>query len=346
MYFAAVNRGKESIALDLKKDDDKAVFEMLIQRADVLVENFRPGTMDRLGYGWASLHARFPNLIYAAVSGFGHSGPHADRPAYDIVVQGISGIISITGHPGGPPTRVGTSIGDIAAGMFAAVAVNAALLHRERSGEATMVDIAMLDCQIAILENAVARYTATGHVPGPTGGRHPSITPFEPFESQDGHVIVAAGNDVLFGRLCAALGRPELCADGRFTTNHERTRHAEELRIEITREIKKHTTATWIALLDRVGVPCGPINNIAQALGHPQLAARNMLVEVPDGDGGTLRLAGNPMKVLGFPDPLQRTSAPALDEDRGRILEDLHRRPTKHMIRRHKAIRPRRGSIT
>ena len=182
-YFMSLNRGKESLALDLREDADRALFDALLARADVLVENFRAGVMERLGYGWESLHERHPRLVYAAVSGFGHSGPEAERPAYDMIVQALGGIMSLTGHPGSPPTRVGTSIGDIAGGLFAAVGIGAALHHRARTGEGTKVDVAMLDAQVGILENAIARFTATGEVPGPIGSRHPSIAPFQAFAS-------------------------------------------------------------------------------------------------------------------------------------------------------------------
>src|SRR4051812_21825857 len=168
-YFQSVNRGKESLALDLKSDGDRRIFERLLETADVVVENFRPGTMEKLGYGWETLHARYPRLIYAAASGFGHSGPYSTHPAYDMVVQGLGGIMSITGYPDGAPARVGMSIGDIGAGLYTAVAVNAALLHRERTGEATKIDVAMFDCQIALLENAVMRFTTTGQIPGRLG---------------------------------------------------------------------------------------------------------------------------------------------------------------------------------
>ena len=191
-YFSSLNRGKQSIALDLKAAPDREIFEKLLARADVLVENFRPGTMEKLGYGWEDLRRRFPRLIYAAVSGFGHTGPYAARPAYDIVVQGMGGIMSLTGQPGGEPARVGTSLGDIVAGLFTTIGINAALASRESSGLGTKIDVSMLDSQVAILENAIARYTATGSVPGPLGTRHPSITPFAAFAAKDTHVIIAA----------------------------------------------------------------------------------------------------------------------------------------------------------
>ncbi|MFZ0692783.1 MAG: CoA transferase, partial [Alphaproteobacteria bacterium] len=194
-YFMSLNRGKESIVLDLNKEPDRLVFEELLSCSDVLAENFRPGTMERFGYGFEALHHRFPRLIYAAASGFGHTGPQSDRPAYDMVVQAMGGIMSLTGQPGGPPTRVGTSIGDITAGLFTAVGICAALYHRTIGGKGLKIDVAMLDCQIAILENAIARYFATGIIPGPLGGRHPSITPFSTFRTQDGYIVIAAGND-------------------------------------------------------------------------------------------------------------------------------------------------------
>ena len=218
-YFASVNRGKESIVLDLKAAADRDIFERLLDKADAVVENFRPGTMEKLGYGWDTLHPRYPRLIYAAASGFGHTGPYSHYPSYDMVVQGLGGIMSITGIPDGPLVRVGTSVGDLAGGLYTAIALNAALLHRERTGEATKVDVALFDCQIALLENAVMRYTTTGEIPGPMGARHPSITPFEAFATSDGHIIIAAGNDGLFVKMAQAIGRPDLAENPLFKTN-------------------------------------------------------------------------------------------------------------------------------
>jgi CoA:oxalate CoA-transferase len=322
-YFSSVNRGKESIALDLKAAADKRIFEALLTKADVIVENFRPGTMEKLGYGWESLHTRYPRLIYAAASGFGHTGPYAHYPAYDMVVQGLGGIMSITGHPGQPPVRIGMSIGDIGAGLYTTIAVNAALLHREKTGEATKVDIAMFDCQLALLENAIMRYTVTAEVPGPLGARHPSITPFEAFSTADGAMIIAAGNDALYLKLCDALGRPDLATAPQYATNDSRNRNQAALKSEIEAALKKKPTAAWIELIGRAGIPCGPINNVAQALAHPQVEARNMLVTVEDPVSGTLKLAGNPLKLSAFPDPATRPPAPALDADRAKLLKEL-----------------------
>jgi CoA:oxalate CoA-transferase len=319
-YFASVNRGKESIALDLKKDDDRATFEKLLAKADVVVENFRPGTMEKLGFGWETLHQKFPKLIYASASGFGHTGPNSKDPAYDMVMQGMGGIMSITGNEGQPPARVGMSIGDMGAGLYAAVAVNAALLHREKTGESTKVDIAMFDCQLALLENAIMRYTVEGEIPGPLGARHPTITPFQAFKTKDGALIIAAGNDSLFVKMCDALGLSGLASSPDYKTNALRLKHHHQLEHSIESVLKGATTSHWLELLGKAGIPCGPINNVAQAIAHPQVAARNMLVEVPDGSGGALKLAGNPLKMSAFADPKTRPPAPDLDADRAAIL--------------------------
>jgi len=322
-YFASLNRGKQSIALDLKAAAEREIFEALLAGADVLLENFRAGVMERLDYGWDVLHERFPRLIYAAVSGFGHTGPYAERPAYDMVVQAMGGIMSVTGHPGGPPTRVGTSIGDIAAGMFTAAGINAALFERARTGRGRKIDVGMLDGQIAILENAIARFEATGISPGPLGARHPSITPFAAFAAADGDLVIAAGNDRLFARLCAVIEREDLAADARFETNDLRTDNEPALTREIEAALAARPVDDWLARLERAGIPCGPINDIAAALSDPQVRARNMLVEGALPGGGRLAMAGNPIKMSGVPDPAERPAAPALDADRAAILAEL-----------------------
>lgn len=317
-YFGSLNRGKESIALDLKRPADRAVFDALLARADVLVENFRPGTLERLGYGWDALRERYPRLVYAAVSGFGQSGPYARRPAYDVIVQAMGGIMSLTGQPDGPPTRVGTSVGDIVAGLFAAIGVASALHHRAETGRGTQVDVAMLDAQVAILENAVARYLATGDVPGPLGSRHPSIAPFAAFAAADGHLVIAAGNDALFRRLCEVLGDPALRTDPRFATNAARVRNSEALAAAVESALASARVSDWLARLEAAGIPCGPIQDVAQVLADPQVLARNMVIHA----GGTA-MAGNPIKLAAYPDPAERPPAPALDEHRTAILREL-----------------------
>jgi len=322
-YFMALNRGKESIALDLKAPADRAVFERLLGRADVLVENFRPGAMERLGFGWESLHARFPRLIYAAASGFGHTGPYAPKPAYDMVVQAMGGIMSITGHPGGPPTRVGASIGDITAGLFTAIGISSALYHRAQSGTGMKIDVAMLDCQVAILENALSRYFLTGQSPQPLGARHPSIAPFAAYATADRPIIIAAGTNALFAKLAEALGRPELASDPRFLSNDDRAAQVDALTAEIEAALAARGSADWLARLEAAGVPCGPINDVAAVAADPQVRARNMIVDLDDPAAGPLKLAGNPIKLSAFPDPPTRPAAPALDGDRQNILREL-----------------------
>lgn len=322
-YFMSLNRGKESIVLDLRDAKDRAVFEKLLAKADVLVENFRAGTMEKFGYGFEELHRRYPRLIYAAASGFGHTGPQANRPAYDMVVQAMGGIMSLTGQPGGPPTRVGTSIGDIAAGLFTAIGITAALYHRHQTGVAEKIDVALLDCQLAILENAIARYFATGEVPGPLGARHPSITPFAAFHAKDGYIVIAAGNDRLFARLCETLGRAELAADPRFASNDERTNHADALAAEIESALASRGCAEWLKILEAAGVPCAPINDIAAAITDPQIAARNMIVTAENGPDGRLKMAGNPIKMSDFADPPTRPAAPDLGRDHAHIIAEL-----------------------
>ena len=319
----SINLGKESIALDLKNEDDRAILHDLLATADVLVENYRPGIMEKLGLGWEQLHPQYPRLIYAAASGFGHSGPYSNRAAYDMVVQGMGGLMSVTGHPGSPPTRVGTSIGDITAGLFTAIGISCALFDRSRTGKGMKIDIAMLDCQIAILENAIARLFTSGQVPGPLGARHPSIAPFEAFKAKDGYFIIAAGNDALFAKLCEAVGRADLASNPLFLTNAKRTDHAAALRDELEQVLAAKTVDEWLGILDRAGVPSGPINNVKQVLEDPQVAARNMVVSVDDKDVGIFPMAGNPIKLSGYSDPPTRVQVPDLDGDRAAILKRI-----------------------
>ena len=319
-YFASLNRGKQSIALDLKSEADRAIFEKLLTTADVLIENFRPGAMDRLGYGWAALSERYPGLIYAAVSGFGQDGPYARRPAYDLIVQAMGGIMSVTGWPDTPPARVGTSIGDIAAGLFTAIGIAAALFSRREVGKGMQVDVGMLDCQVAILENALARYAASGEIPGPLGARHPSITPFEMFRASDGYIVIAAGNDGIFKTLCRVLGDDDLAADPRFSTNALRTLNQPALHEAIQRMVAPLPVARWTATLIDAGIPAAAINSIHDIVADPHIGHRNMIVQTTLAGGSPLKVAGNPIKFSAFPDPKIRPKVPALDGDRQEIL--------------------------
>jgi CoA:oxalate CoA-transferase len=322
-YFLSLNRGKESIALDLKSDADREVFLELVRRGDVLVENYRPGTLDRLGLGYNTLRAVNPRLIYATVSGFGQTGPWSRRPAYDMIVQALGGLMSVTGHPGGPPTKAGTSIGDITGGLFTLVGIAAALYSREKTGAGMLVDVSMLDGQLAILESAVMRYAATGRAPGPIGNRHASIAPFEVYATADRPIIIAAGNDGLFERLCRALGRSELAADPRFVRNDDRVTHADDLQGALEEVLRTAPAAHWLDLLEAAGVPCSPIHSVADAVEHPQTRARNMIVSA-----GGFRMAGNPVKLGAFPDPPTRRPAPDLDADGERIRREFSPKST------------------
>jgi CoA:oxalate CoA-transferase len=324
-YALSLNRGKESIALDLKNRDDVAVFERLVATADVLVENYRPGVMERLGLGWEQLHARHPGLIYAATSGFGQTGPYARWAAFDLVAQAMGGVMSITGHPGNPPTRVGMSIGDIAAGLFTAIGINAALVHRMRTGEGMKLDVAMLDCQVAMMENAIARHYA-GDPPGPIGARHPSAAPFDAFATGDRHIVIATGDDASFRKLCAVLGCEPLGTDPRFRTNRVRVENHEALKRELSAALAARTADEWLPLLRAAGLPCGPINTVADVVDDAQVAARNMIVEVEDPVAGRVKVFGCPIKMSAFPDPSVRATAPDLDGDRARLLRELAER--------------------
>ncbi len=323
-YFFSINRGKRSICLDLKKSEGKELFLHLAERADVVMENFTPGTMDGLGLGYSVLNARNPRLVYAATSGFGQTGPDRSRPALDIIVQGMGGIMSITGEPGGAPVRPGISQGDITAGLYTAIGILAALQERERSGKGQMLDISMLDCQIAVLENAFARYFATGEVPKPTGTRHPLATPFQAFPTKDGWIVVALswGVENQWELFCATIGRADLIDDARFETPGLRTRHHEVLEPMLNEALQQRTTSDWLREFDAIGLPCGPLNDIPHAAEQPQVKARGMLVDVEHPDGFTLRIADTPVKLGRTPGGIQGPP-PALGEDTDEVLSGL-----------------------
>ncbi len=321
-YFMSINRNKKSVALNLKIERSKEIIKQLAAKSDILVENFRPGTMDRLGIGWDVLKQINPRLIYAAASGFGRTGPYTAKPAYDIIVQGMGGIMSINGQPDSPPTRVGVSIGDIAAGLYTAVGILAALEERHSSGLGQLVDVAMLDCQLAILENALARYLISGEVPGRLGNRHSTITPFTSFSTLDGDMIVGAGNDAIFVRLCDAIGKQELAQDARFVTNRDRTEHWESLQQTLEDVFKTRTTDEWLEKLESLGIPCGPINTIDRVVEDPQVKARQMLVHVEHPAVGAHTLAALPVKLSRTPAGID-SPAPVLGQHTEEVLRQL-----------------------
>lgn len=323
LYFLNINRGKESVALDLKSAEGKALLIELAKKSDVIVENFRPGTMEKLGLGWETLKAANPRLIYAAVSGFGHTGPDSGRPAYDILVQAMGGVMSITGWPDSPPTRVGLSMGDITAAIFGSSGILAALYQREKTGLGQKVDVAMLDCQLAILENALVRYQVDGKAPAPLGTRHPTITPFQAFRAADAWFVVAVGNDALWKTFCAAVKRADLLADPRFATNGDRTKHYEDLIPELERLFAAKDAGEWLALLEAAGVPAAPVNSVDKVMMDRQLIARNMFVTVDDPAAGVVTIPGNPIKMESVPESPTRPRAPALGEHTDAVLKSV-----------------------
>ena len=321
-YFENVNRGKKSIAIDLKHPTGRDILLGLIEKSDVLVENFRPGVMKKLGLDYETLRSKFPGLIYAACSGFGQTGPYARRGAYDMIIQGMGGIVSITGEPDRPPVRVGVSIGDIAAALYSCIGILTALFTRTQTGTGQMVDIGMLDCQVALLENAIARFDMTDTVPEPLGARHPSITPFQAVETRDGWIMIAAGNNVLWCRLCEVIGREDLAVDERFRDNNLRTEHHAELHTVLSEIFTERTTEVWLKSLDSAEIPCGPIQNIQQVVEDPQVLARDMIVQILHPIAGPLRMAGSPLKLSDTPPEITR-HAPALGEHTDQVLQSL-----------------------
>jgi len=321
-YFMSLNRNKRSMTLNFKKQAECDLFKEMVKHADVVVENYRPGTMEKFGLGYDVLKSINPRIIYASCSGFGHTGPYQFKPAYDIIVQAMGGIMSITGSEGGEPTRVGASVGDIIAGMFTAYGVMMALYHREKTGEGQSVDVGMLDCQVAILENAIARYVTSGNIPVPMGNRHPSITPFSAFTAKDGHIIVGAGNERLWIKLCNILGKAELLQDPRFDTNSNRTAHVKELSAILNEVFKHKTINEWLEVLEKAELPCAPINTVETIVNDPQIKARNMIVEVEHPVAGHLKMAGVPIKMSATPGAVERP-APLLGQHTAELLNEI-----------------------
>jgi CoA:oxalate CoA-transferase len=309
LYFSFVNRGKESIVLNLKEAADRALFLNMVRQSDVLAENFRPGTMQRLGFSYEELAAINPRLVYASSSGFGQTGPLAAFPAYDTIVQAMSGIMSMTGFPDGPPTRVGTSLSDLCGGVFMFCGIASALYAREKTGKGAHVDVAMFDATLAFLEHGLMAYSATGAAPGRIGNRHPYMAPFDVFETADTHFVICCGNDHLFGALCNAIGRKELATDRRFLSNQDRMEHQAALKTELQIALKRQSAAHWLQVIHQAGVPVAPLLNVAEAAQLPQTAARNMLIEA-----GGVQMPGNPVKISGYEDPKTRVGAPTLDQ--------------------------------
>ena len=318
-YFLSINRNKESLTLDLKNAGAKPIVDALLMRADVLVENFRPGTMDRLGLGYAALADRHPRLVYCSISGFGQTGPRRSQAGYDAVVQAEGGLMSITGDADGPPFRLGVAISDLVSGMFAAQGIALALFARERTGRGQLVDVGMLDTTAALLTYQAAICFATGTPPKRMGNRHPTIVPYETFAARDGDIVIAVGNDEQWRRFCTAAGLGALGQDERFTTNRLRVENYHALRPPIAERLRSRTREEWLTVLTSSGVPCGAVRDVGEVLKDPQLAAREMVASVQHSTLGDVRVLGIPVKLSETPGAV-RNGPPTLGEHTDRIL--------------------------
>jgi formyl-CoA transferase len=320
--FLAVNRNKRSVVLDLKDDAQRAIFHRLAATADVVVENFRPGVTERLGIDYATLGAADPRLIYASISGFGQTGPAATRPGYDLIAQGMAGVMSVTGEPGGDPVKCGVPVGDLSAGLFCAFAILTAYIARQRTGRGQHIDTSLFEGALALSIWETAELWATGRVPQPLGSAHRLLAPYQALRTRDGHVTVAGNNQRLWGRLCAAIGREDLVEDPRFATNDDRMANRAALVAELEAVLERRDTADWVTLLSEAGVPAGPINDYEQVLADPHTAAREMVVEMEHPVEGTVRGLGIPVKLSDTPGRIRR-AAPLLGEHTAELLAEL-----------------------
>ncbi len=321
-YFIAANRNKRSVTVNLKDERGQEIVRRLAARADVLVENFRTGVLERMGLGYDDLRALNPRLVYCSVSGYGRSGPYAQRPGYDFVIQAEGGLMSITGPEEGPPSRVGVPIVDITAGMFAATGILAALHGREQTGEGQLVDVSLLDTQVALLANVASNYLIGGQPPRRLGNAHPNIAPYEAFRARDRWFALAAANEHQWAVLCELIGRPDLRDDPRFATNGDRVSNRPALLAALNETFAQRDAADWLADLERAGLPCGPINTVPDALAHPQAKARGLVLEAEHPTAGPVRFAGFPYKLSSTPAEV-RLPPPLLGQHTDEVLRDL-----------------------
>lgn len=320
-YFLGVNRNKESLTLNLKDPRGRDIVMQLLKRADVLVENFRPGIMERLGLGYAAVHEHVPRLIYASISGFGQDGPYREKTAYDLILQGMGGVMGITGEEGGAPVKVGVAIADICAGMYAAYGILAALRVRERTGEGQLVDAGLLDGQVSWLTYAAGYYFATGENPGRLGSGHPTIVPYQAFKTSDGYVNVAVGSEAIWRRFGEVVD-PSLLDDSRYVSNRERVAHRKELIAHLAPRFARKTTAQWTEVFDAAGVPCGPILSVEQVFSDPHVRHRGMVQEVDHPTAGRIRQTGLPVKLSHTPGRI-RSAPPTLGQHTDTVLREL-----------------------
>jgi crotonobetainyl-CoA:carnitine CoA-transferase CaiB-like acyl-CoA transferase len=321
-YFLSINRNKQSLTLDLKRPESRPVLDRLLARADVVVENFRPGTMARMGLAYEQLAPRHPRIVYCSVSGFGQTGPKRDLPGYDAVVQAEGGLMSLTGAADGPPYRLGVAIADIVAGIFAAHGITLALFARERTGRGQFVDVGMLDTVAALLTYQAGIFFATGKAPGRMGNRHPTIVPYETFEAADGDFVVAVGNDEQWRRFCAATGLDTLATDARFATNRDRVTRYDELRPLLAARLRGRRREEWLDVLTAAGVPCGSVRDVGEVLTDPHLEARGMIARLEHAAAGAIRALGVPIKLSATPGAVL-APPPRLGEHTDAVLREL-----------------------
>ncbi|MGH6870630.1 MAG: CaiB/BaiF CoA transferase family protein [Rhizomicrobium sp.] len=325
-YFLSANRNKKSVAIDFATPEGAALVRSLARRAHVVVENFKTGALDRYGLDYAALAADNPALIYCSLTGFGHTGPNKDKAGYDYLIQGMGGLMSITGQPdgapGAEPMKVGVAVSDLVTGLYTAIAIQAALIHQARTGEGQAIDMALFDCQAAGLANQAMNFLAGGMKPARLGNAHPNIVPYQVFATADGFVILAVANDGQFRRFCAAAGQAALAADARFATNAGRVAHREILVGQIATVLKARTTADWIAALEAANVPCGPINTVEQVFAEPQAAARGLVVSLPHAEAGPIDLVASPLRLEKTP-PEYRSAPPLLGQHTDEVLRDV-----------------------
>jgi crotonobetainyl-CoA:carnitine CoA-transferase CaiB-like acyl-CoA transferase len=321
-YFMSVNRNKMSLTLNLKHTRGKEILHQLLEKGDVLVENFRPGTLDGLGFGYDAVRALNPRLIYCSISGFGQTGPYAQRPGYDLIAQAEGGVMSLTGEPNHPPLKVGLSFADITAGMNAFSGILLALLARQQTGEGQRVDVSLLDCQVALLTYQAGIYFATGKSPERLGNKHPSITPYETFEASDGHIIIACGNQGFWEKFCKLAGLDHLLADDRFMTMKKRVENRNELTPLVAAGVKTRTRREWYNLLDREGIPCGLIKNVADVCSDPQVLAREMVMQLNHPTAGPISVNGVPIKLSATPGEV-KDPPPLLGQHTDTILTEI-----------------------
>jgi crotonobetainyl-CoA:carnitine CoA-transferase CaiB-like acyl-CoA transferase len=321
-YFASANRNKRSLTLDLKSDEGVDIIQRLAKESDVLVENFRTGTLDRMGLGYAHLKELNPMLIFCSISGYGRTGPQAERAGYDVIIQAEGGMMGITGPVPGPPYRVGVPIVDITTGMFASNAILAALRARELTGEGQMIDVSLLDTQVALLTNQASNYLISGKPSPRMGNAHPNLTPYEAFQARDGWFVVGVANAGQWAKLCKVLNRPDLKDDPRFQTNNARVANREELNDILSQTFGTGDVSAWIVQLSEAGLPCGPINTIPNVFNHPQAKARGFIMECEHSSGENIKLTGFPYKFSQTPAELHRPP-PILGEHTEQILEEI-----------------------